>query len=82
LDGLHASSAGLTKGWSDMKVSPGAYAKAALRFDYGRYNEMVSAIEVGVTAEYYFKKVPQLIYTKEKQLFVNVYFSLLFGRRR
>jgi len=78
----YVSSAGFTKGWGDMKLSPGAYAKAALRFDYGRYNEVVSAIEVGVTAEYYFKKVPQLIYTKEKQLFMNVYVALLFGRRR
>ncbi|MBL0359336.1 MAG: hypothetical protein IPP72_21845 [Chitinophagaceae bacterium] len=82
LGGLDVASAGFSKGWGDMKLSPGAYAKAALRFDYGRYNEVVSALEVGVTAEYYFSKVPQLIYTKQKQLFVNVYFAILFGRRR
>lgn len=82
LANLDVTSAGFTKGWNDISISPGAYAKAGLRFDYGRYNEMVSAIEVGVSAEYYFKKVPQLIYTKEKQLFLNVYFSLLFGRRK
>lgn len=76
------SATGLSKGWGDIKLSPGAYAKAALRFDYGRYNEMVNAIEVGVTAEYYFNKVPQLIYTKEKSLFFNVYFALMFGRRK
>ncbi len=82
LANLYVTSAGLSKGWSDITVSPGAYAKAALRFDYGRYNEMVSAIEVGATGEYYFKKVPQLIYTKEKQFFVNVYVAVLFGRRK
>lgn len=76
------SAAGLGKGWGDIKVKPGAYAKAALRFDYGRYNEMVNALEVGVTAEYYFNKIPQLIYTKEKSLFFNVYFALMFGRRK
>lgn len=82
LAGLGVSSAGLSKGWGDIKVKPGAYAKAAMRFDYGRYNEMVNAIEVGVTAEYYFNKIPQLIYTKEKSLFFNVYFALMFGRRK
>ncbi len=82
LRGLGVSSAGLSKGWGDMTIRPGAYAKAALRFDYGRYNEMVNAIEVGVSTEYYFKKIPQLIYTKEKSLFFNVYFALMFGRRK
>jgi hypothetical protein len=76
------SSAGFSKGWGDMKLSPGAYVKTALRFDYGSYNEVVSALEVGVSAEYYFKKVPQLIFLKQNQLFVNVYVSILFGRRR
>ncbi len=76
------SSAGFSKGWGEIKVSPGAYAKAALRFDYGSFNEVVSALEVGITGEYYFKKVPQIIYQKQKNLFVNVYVALVFGRRR
>jgi hypothetical protein len=53
-----------------------------LRFDYGSYNEVVSALEVGVTGEYYFKKVPQLVYSKERNFFLNVYVALVFGRRR
>ena len=36
------------KGWSEITVTPGLYAKTALRFDYGSYNEIVSAIEVGI----------------------------------
>ena len=79
---LSVSSTGFGKGWGDLSLKPGLYSKAALRFDYGRYNEVVSAIEVGLTAEYYFSKIPQLIYTKQQQLFVNIYVSLMFGRRR
>ena len=82
INSLSVSSAGFTKGWGEIKVTPGAYAKAALRFDYGSYNEVVSGLEVGVTAEYYFKKVPQLVYSKEKNFFLNVYVALVFGRRR
>lgn len=71
-----------SKGWSEMTVTPGFYAKAALRFDYGSYNEIVSAIEVGVTAEYYTKKIPQMVYNEQKQFFYAAYFSILFGKRK
>jgi hypothetical protein len=82
LKGLQASSAGFGKGWGEMKIIPGAYAKAALRFDYGRYNEMVNALEVGISAEFYSKKIPQLVVYKQEQLFMNIYVAILFGRRR
>ncbi len=70
------------KGWSDLTVIPGVYGKAALRFDYGRFNEMITALEVGVTGEYYTKKVPQMVYNKEKQFFFGAYVSILFGKRK
>lgn len=73
---------GFGRGWSDMTVNPGAYLKAALRFDYGTYNEIVSAIEVGITADIYSKKVPLMVYEKPKQFFFGGYFALLFGRRK
>jgi hypothetical protein len=79
---LQATGPSFTKGWSNLKVTPGAYAKAAVRFDYGRYNEVVSAIEVGITAEFYAKKIPQLVYVAPKNLFVNLYVSVLFGKRK
>lgn len=82
LQNLAVSSAGFGKGWGEIKVIPGAYAKAALRFDYGRYNEVVNALEVGITAEFFTKKVPQLVYTDPKNLFINIYVAILFGKRK
>jgi hypothetical protein len=73
---------GIGKGWNEIKVKPGAYVKTAVRFDYGRFNEMVSGIEIGVSAEYYGAKIPILIDQKEKQLFFQAYIALLFGRRK
>jgi len=74
--------AGFTVGWGELKVRPGAHAKAALRFDYGRFNETVTAIEVGLTGEFYSSKILQMAYNKEKQFFFNAYISLLLGRRK
>lgn len=74
--------AGLTVGLSEMNLRPGAHAKAALRFDYGRFNEMVSAVEAGLNAEYYASNIPQMARNKEKHFFFNAYITVLFGRRR
>jgi hypothetical protein len=79
---LQVAGSGLGKGWGQMKVTPGLYAKAALRFDYGKYNEMLSAVEVGLTGEYYSKDIPQLVYTKQKKYFVSAYVSIMFGKRK
>lgn len=73
---------GFTVGWKDVKIRPGAHAKAAMRFDYGRFNETVTAIEVGLNAEFYSSKVPQMAFNNEKQFFFNAYISLLLGRRK
>ena len=69
-------------GWKHLKVTPGLYVKPALRFDYGKLNELVSAIEVGLTAELYSKKIPQVLGNKQKQFFFSAYFALMFGKRK
>jgi hypothetical protein len=73
---------GFLKGWGDVKINPGAHVKMAMRFDYGRFNESVTAIEVGLMGEYYAQKVPQLAYVDQKNFFFNAYISILFGRRK
>lgn len=75
-------SSGFTKGFGEMKFTPGLYAKTALRFDYGRYNELVSAIEVGLNFEFYAKKMPFILLQKQKQLFFNAYAAIEFGKRK
>ncbi len=73
---------GFTTGWNELAVKPGAHVKAAMRFDYGRFNETVTAIEAGVNIEYYPSKIPQMMFTKHEQLFFNAYVSILLGRRK
>jgi hypothetical protein len=73
---------GFTYGWNELQIKPGAQAKVAMRFDYGRFNETVAAIETGITADYYFSKIRQLADIKERQLFFSGYVTILFGRRK
>jgi len=81
-NGPYYGGPGLSKGWDHLKLTPGLYAKPGVRFDYGKYNEMVAAIEVGVVAEFYTKKIPQMLDNKQKQFFFSAYFTVLFGKRK
>lgn len=75
-------SSGLGKGWDEIKLKPGIFIKTALRFDFGRYNEMVQALQIGLSAEAYSSKIPQLVYTKQKQIFFQGHIAFVFGRRK
>ncbi len=82
VNGPYYGGPGFSKGWNGLKLTPGVYIKPALRFDYGSYNEMINAIEVGLCGEFYSKKIPQMLYNKQKQFFFSAYFSLIFGKRK
>jgi len=71
-----------SKGWSEMTIIPGLYAKGAFRFDYGAYNELVSALEIGATAEFYTSDIHIMAHSPAKQFFVTGYVAIMFGKRR
>jgi hypothetical protein len=73
---------GFAKGWGQMKFAPGLHVKTGLRFDWGRFNNAISAVEVGVNAEFYAKKVEQMVGVEPNQFFVNGYLAVLFGNRK
>ena len=73
---------GFTKGWGELKVKPGAFVKAALRFDFGRFNESIQALEIGMSVDAYASKIPQMVYNEPKQLFFQGHFALVFGHRK
>lgn len=76
------SASGLGKGWGDIKVKPGAFVKGALRFDYGRFNETVTALEIGMSVEGYASKIQQMAYQKDSRLFYQIYLAFVFGKRK
>lgn len=74
--------AGFTKGWNELTFKPGAFIKTALRFDFGRYNEKVQALEIGMSIEGYSQKIPIMILNESRQLFFQGHFAFVFGGRR
>ncbi len=73
---------GFGKGWSEIKFKPGVFVKSALRFDFGRFNEVVSGVEVGVALEFYSSKIPIMLFQKNRQMFLQGHIALLFGHRK
>lgn len=73
---------GFFKGWNQLKFRPGVYGKVGMRFDYGRYRETISALEVGINAEYYQYGMPIMANIRGEQFFFNVYAALQFGVRK
>ncbi|MGZ8510961.1 MAG: hypothetical protein ACXWV6_06985 [Chitinophagaceae bacterium] len=80
--GAIISGGGFGKGWSEIKVKPGAFAKVGMRFDFGRYNESVSALEIGMSVEAYASKIQIMALQKDKRMFFQGYIAFLFGRRK
>jgi hypothetical protein len=77
-----SGAAGFFVGWDHVTFKPGVNAKTALRFDYGRFNETITALEVGLTAEFYFSKIPQVYIVPYKQFFFNAFVAIEFGSRK
>ncbi|PWT75865.1 MAG: hypothetical protein C5B59_07790 [Bacteroidetes bacterium] len=73
---------GFTVGWNQAQFKPGLNLKTALRFDYGRYNQSITAIETGISLEYYFMEIPMMYLVPQKHLFFNAYVTIMFGRRK
>lgn len=73
---------GLRNGWNEMKIVPGIHARNALRFDYGRFNELVSAIETGIYADFYINGIEMMVNNPSQQFFFNAYVAILFGKRK
>jgi len=81
-DDFITGASGFTVGWGNLAFKPGVNAKQALRFDYGRLNQTITAIECGLTEEYYFSKIPLVYMVKQHSFFFNAYVSILFGSRK
>jgi hypothetical protein len=74
--------AGFTKGWDELKLKPGVFLKTALRFDFGRFNETVQALEIGMSVDAYASKIPQMAYNKHQRFFFQGHFAIVFGHRK
>jgi hypothetical protein len=74
-------SSGLTAGFNELKIIPGIKFNTGLHFDFGKNNEWVQAIEVGLSVESYTKTTPIMVKAKNYQTYWGAYIQYQFGRR-
>lgn len=82
LNGRVLGSAGPGKGWSEVKIKPGAFVKTALRFDFGAFNESITALEIGISIDAYAQKIEQMVLAEPKQVFFQGHIAVVFGSRK
>lgn len=76
--------AGYFTGFGDLSIVPGIQAQLGLFFSMGAYDKYVKALEIGIMADVYSKKLPIMIETEEisnKPYFINFYVKFIIGRR-
>lgn len=69
------------KGFDEIKPYPGLYARVGFTFEYAPYDDDVRALEVGIIVDAYPKTIPIMAYIENKQVYFNLYLSILFGRK-
>jgi hypothetical protein len=69
------------KGWSELKITPGANAKIALHLDWGAFDQYVKAVDVGIMADVFAKKIPIMITEDNRPFFINAFVNLQLGKR-
>jgi len=84
------SRASFFKGFDEIKPVPGAFSKFGFNFDFSKQDRVVNAIEAGIIAEGFLKKVEIIDFTyigtdsrkvaQSRQLFLTLFVSCRFGR--
>jgi len=72
-----------TKGLNEISVLPGGTASIAYHMDWGAFDEMVKAIEIGLTVDVFARKAPIFVSAEQnQQVFFNFFINLQFGKRK
>lgn len=74
--------AGFLTGIGETNVNIGAHLKTGLSFEYGRYREDVTGVEVGFLLEAYPKKMEIIPRANNSSFFTSAYLTLYYGRRK
>lgn len=69
------------KGLGEIKIYPGIYLKSGVSFEYASRQDNVRTIEAGVVVDGYYKKIPIMALTDNKQVFLSFYVNIQFGAK-
>ncbi|PCJ90020.1 MAG: hypothetical protein COA57_00265 [Flavobacteriales bacterium] len=69
------------KGIEGTVIHPGLHAKFALNFEYSAKDDLVKAIETGITFDAFYKEIPMMAFIDNQQFFFTYYLSFEFGKK-
>jgi len=75
---------GWSKGLGEISLIPGIQTQFALHLDWGAFDEFVKAMDVGVMADLYFRRVPIMVElpgVENSPFFLNLFVNLQLGKR-
>lgn len=73
------------RGLGELDFRPGLHAQLAIHLDWGAYDDMVKALEVGVMGDFFFNEIPIIVERENvnnSPLFLNLFITLQLGWRR
>lgn len=68
-------------GWDEAILEPGFFLKTGLLIDWGAFDQVVKGLEIGLTVDTYFSKIPLLVFEESTPVFVNLYVHVYLGTR-
>lgn len=72
-----------TKGFGEMSILLGGNASIAYHMDWGAFDEMVKALEIGLSVDVFARKAPIFVSADtNQQVFFNFFLNLQFGKRK
>jgi hypothetical protein len=72
-----------SRGIGETSFLPGGNATIAYHMDWGAFDEMVKALEIGLMVDVFAKKAPIFVSNEQnKQVFMNFFINVQFGKRR
>ncbi|MFN0035728.1 MAG: hypothetical protein ACKVUS_11725 [Saprospiraceae bacterium] len=72
-----------TRGFSEISFLPGGTASIAYHMDWGAFDEMVKAMDIGFVVDVFARKAPIFVGAEQnQQVFFNFFLNLQFGKRK
>jgi len=74
---------GFKYGLNQIEPVPGGFLKTGLNFDWSKNEEFQIALETGIIADVYYKRIPLMVNNDQnKPYFIGAYINFQFGKRK
>lgn len=69
------------KGFNELTLQPGLYAKLAINFEYSTERQLIRSLETGIVVDSYFKNIEILAFDRNYPVYISFYLSLQYGSK-